>query len=83
MTPDFPDNLDGKESACNAGDPTSIPGLGRFPTYFSILACRIPLTEGPHGLHSMGSQRVGHNRMFNAFTFTDLVNRREGPEVDT
>ena len=29
MTPDFPDNLDGKESACNAGDPTSIPGLGR------------------------------------------------------
>ena len=29
MTPDFPDNLDGKESACNAGDPGSIPGLGR------------------------------------------------------
>ena len=23
--------LDGKESACSAGDPTSIPGLGRFP----------------------------------------------------
>ena len=22
---------DGKESACNAGDPSSIPGLGRFP----------------------------------------------------
>ena len=22
---------DGKESACNAGDPGSIPGLGRFP----------------------------------------------------
>ena len=31
MTPDFPDNLDGKESACNAGDPASIPGLGRSP----------------------------------------------------
>ena len=31
MTPDFPDNLDGKESACNAGDPGSIPGLGRSP----------------------------------------------------
>ena len=26
---DFPGGLDGKESACNAGDPASIPGLGR------------------------------------------------------
>ena len=25
----FPGGLDGKESACNAGDPGSIPGLGR------------------------------------------------------
>ena len=25
----FPSGLDGKESACNAGDPGSIPGLGR------------------------------------------------------
>ena len=27
----FPGNSAGKESACNAGDPGSIPGLGRFP----------------------------------------------------
>ena len=27
----FPGGLDGKESACNAGDPGSIPGLGRSP----------------------------------------------------
>ena len=27
----FPGALDGKESACNAGDPGSIPGLGRSP----------------------------------------------------
>ena len=27
----FPSGLDRKESACNAGDPGSIPGLGRFP----------------------------------------------------
>ena len=26
----FPGGSDGKESACNAGDPVSIPGLGRF-----------------------------------------------------
>ena len=27
----FPDSSVGKESACNAGDPSSIPGLGRSP----------------------------------------------------
>ena len=27
----FPGGSDGKESACNAGDLGSIPGLGRFP----------------------------------------------------
>ena len=27
----FPGGLVGKESACNAGDPGSIPGLGRSP----------------------------------------------------
>ena len=28
---DFPGGSDGKETACNAGDPGSIPGLGRCP----------------------------------------------------
>ena len=27
----FPDSTAGKESTCNAGDPGSIPGLGRSP----------------------------------------------------
>ena len=27
----FPGDSDGKESACNAGDLGSVPGLGRFP----------------------------------------------------
>ena len=27
----FPDGSDGKESACNVGDPGSIPGLARSP----------------------------------------------------
>ena len=30
-------------------------------TYSSILACRIPWTEEPGGLQSMGSQRVRHD----------------------
>ena len=31
LTLDFPGGLDGKASAYNAGDPGSIPGLGRSP----------------------------------------------------
>ena len=31
-------------------------------THSSILAQRIPSTEEPSGLQSMGSRRVGHNR---------------------
>ena len=59
----LPDDSDGKESACNAGDLGPIPGLGRSPggSHASIVAWRIPWTEEPGGLHSMGSQRVGHN----------------------
>ena len=38
------------ESACNAGDPSLIPGSGRFPgegngNHFSILAWRIPMNR--------------------------------------
>ena len=43
-----------------------IPGLEDtleegMATHSSILAWRIPWTEEPGGLWSMGSQRVGHN----------------------
>ena len=44
----------------------SIPGLGRSPgegmaTHSSSLAWRIPWTEEPGGLQSMGSHRVRHD----------------------
>ena len=32
-----------------------------MPTHSRIIAWRIPLTEKPGGLQSMGSQTVGHN----------------------
>ena len=99
-------SLAGKESTCNAGDPSSIPGSGRSPgerisyplqyswaylmiqkvknlpamretwvqslgwegslevgmaTQSRIIAWRIPWTEEPGGLQSMGSQRVRHD----------------------
>ena len=48
-------------------DESLIPGLGGSPgggfsIHFSILAWKIPWTQEPGGLQSMGSQRVGHNR---------------------
>ena len=39
-------------------------------THSSILAWRIPWTEEPGGLQSMGSQRVGHNWVTNTHTHT-------------
>ena len=51
----FPSGSDSKESACNTGD------------HSSILAWRIPWTEEPGGLQSMGSQRVGHFMEYNLY----------------
>ena len=59
--------LSGKESTCNTGDVSWIPGSGRPPpekemaTHFSVLAWEIPWTEEPGRLQSMGSQRVRHD----------------------
>ena len=56
------------KTACNAGDPALIPALGwedslekEMATHFNILAWRIPWTEEPDGLQSMGLQRVKYN----------------------
>ena len=41
-------------------------------THSSILAWRIPWTEEPDGLQSLGSQRVGHDWATNTFTFLSM-----------
>ena len=51
----FPGTSDGKESACNAGDPGSIPESGRSPgkqngNPLQFLTWRIPWTEEPGGV---------------------------------
>ena len=51
----LPCSSDGKESACNAGDPDLIPGSARSS------GGRIPWTENPGGLQSVGFQRVEHD----------------------
>ena len=53
-------------SACNAGDPGSIPGWEdllekEMATHSSTLASRIPWMEEPGGLQSMGSETVRHD----------------------
>ena len=62
----FPGCSDGKASACNVGDPGSISGLGRSPgegngNPLQYPRLKMPWTEEPDRLHSMGSQRVRHN----------------------
>ena len=36
-------------------------------THSSVLAWRIPWTEQPGGLQSVGTQRAGHDRVINTF----------------
>ena len=63
-----------KESACNAGDPGSIPS-GEDPLekemaiQCSIFALKIPWTEEPGSLQFMGLQRVRHDWATSLFIF--------------
>jgi len=52
-----------KNPSANAGNASSVPGSGRSPGggIFSIHTWKIPWTEEPSGLQSMGSQRVQHD----------------------
>ena len=56
----------GMNLACNAGDPGSIPGLGRSPgvgngNSLQYSGLENSMDREPGGLQSMGWQRVGHN----------------------
>ena len=63
----FPGGSDGKESACNAGDPGSIPWVRQDPlekgiaTHSRILTWRVPWTEEPGGLQFTGLQKDAHD----------------------
>ena len=62
----FLSGSDSKESACNAEDPGLIPESERSPGegngyHSSLLAWRIPWTEEPGRLQSMGLQTVRHD----------------------
>ena len=79
----FPGGSDGKVSAYNAGD--RVQSLGgedllekEMATHSSILAWKIPWTEEPGRLQSMGSQRVGHDW---ATSLTHFQTQKGGPAL--
>ena len=69
---------EGKTSAGNVGNPGSILGLGRSPgeemaTHSSTLSWKIPWTENPGRLQSMGLQRIEHDWVTSLFTLIQLL----------
>ena len=70
---DFPGDSDGKEPTCNAGEPSSILGLGRplekgMATHSSILAWRISMDRGAWWAMGHGVTK-SQTRLSNVFTF--------------
>ena len=62
----FPDGLVGKESACNAGDPGSVPGLGRsageglgYPLQYSWASLVAQLGKNPRAMWETWVQPLG------------------------
>ena len=71
----FPGGSAVKNPPANAGDPGSIPGVERSPggrngTHSSFLAWRIPWTEDPGGLQSVGLQSQTRLNGFHTHTRT-------------
>ena len=50
---------DGKESVCNAGDLSSIPGLGRSPGGGDGYPLQYSCLDNPHGQRSLVSYSLG------------------------
>ena len=81
----FRGGSDGKESACNAGDPGLILGLGispregkGYPFQYSDLENSVDRGEEPGWLQSMGLQGVQPNWETNTFTFiTNKISRNQ------
>ena len=60
----FPGGSDGKESTCNAGDLSSIPGLGRSPGEGHGNPLQYSCLENPYGQRSLaGYSPWGHKEL--------------------
>ena len=66
MVMGFPDSSVGKESTCNAGDPSSIPGSGRsagevidYPLQYSWASLVAQLVKNPPAMWKIWVQSLG------------------------
>ena len=85
----FPGGTSGKEPSCQCRSHRRHgfdPWVGNDPleegmaTHSSILAWRIPRTEKPGGLQSIGSQRVGHDWSNLVCTHTHTLTKSKKPD---
>ena len=72
---------DNKESACNAGDSSSIPGSeqssgGGYGKPLQYSCWEITWTEDPGGLQSLGSQRDTTERLTFSLSFPYMMATR-------
>ena len=81
-------DLDGKESACNAGGVGLIPGSERSPgeengnpLHYSCL--ENSMDRGAAGLQFIESQRVGHNWATNTYTYKSVFRWSLTPAVSS
>ena len=99
LIPGFPGGSVVKDSLANVEDTrdtSSFPGVGKIlgvgnGNHYSILAWKIPWTEEPGRLYSMGSQRVWHewvtshspkwNHMAYIYFCLDSINQHCGCEI--
>ena len=83
----FPCSLVGKESACSAGDPGLMPGLGRSPGEGNGNPLQYPCLEkltdrGAWWAAVQGSQRVGHNQAINPNSYLEYIRGFIGSSAD-
>ena len=78
----------GKESACSAGDtgdvgfiPQEYPLEKDMATHSNIIAWKIPWSEEPGGLQSIGSQKIRHNWVTEHTGHTSLVSDEQSITV--
>ena len=80
----FPGGSDGKKSACNVGDPGSIPGSGRSlekgkAAHSGTLAWRIPWTGEPGGYSPSGHKELNMTEQLTRFTHTVTATHEKVP----
>ena len=78
----FPGGSDGKESACNAGNPGSVPGLGRspgeengYPFHYSCLVNSVDREAWQATVHGVSKSQT--RLRTNTFSYLDLSIERD------